>query len=43
MARVSDEIQRIDPPAFLEISRVLIAGQIEVILVGVNHGSTRLY
>lgn len=40
---VSAEIQRIDPPAFPEIGRVRVAGELEVISVTVNHGSVRPY
>lgn len=43
MEEVSAEIQRIDPPAFPDVGRVRVAGELEVIAVSVNHGSARPY
>ena len=43
MEEVSAEIRRIDPPAFPEIGRVRVAGELEVIAVSVNQGSARPY
>ena len=43
MEQVSAEIRRIDPPAFPEIDRVGVAGELEVIAVRVNQGSARPY
>ena len=43
MEEVSAEVQRIDPPAFPEIGRVRVAGNLEVIAVSVSQGSARPY
>ena len=43
MEEVSAEIQRIDPPAFPEISRVRVAGNLDVIAISVSQGSARPY
>ncbi len=43
MEEVSAEIQRIDPPAFPEIGRVSVDGDLEVIAVSVKQGSMRPY
>ena len=40
---VSAEIQRIDPPAFPEVDRVPVAGDLELVVVRVNRGSARPY
>ena len=43
MEEVSAEIQRIDPPAFPEISRVRVAGELDVITISVSQGAARPY
>ncbi len=43
MEEVSAEIQRIDPPAFPEIGRVRVDGELEVIAISVNLGAARPY
>ncbi len=41
--QVSAEIQRIEPPAFLEIGRIRVSGDLEVIAVRVNPGVSPPY
>lgn len=43
MEEVSSKIPRIDPPAFPEISRVPVGGNLEVIVVSVAQGAARPY
>ncbi len=40
---LSSEVQRIEPPAFLAVERVQVAGNREVVVVHVSQGSARPY